>query len=195
MSNLINLFLFILPFLIAGLIFYLSIDNMSVKNIKMIIPKIIHLAQHIEHIKLNIKFFLDETTNNFEIDSDIKSDTFLTYNQYVLLKYIESLEELNNDWEMLKSDSLLNNSLIKSPYIVAYNIREIIKTPIYNDEEGNPAVWLNKDEKLCIKKSKYFTSYENNLANQMITKYKERIEEEEEYDEEYKGVLNKQAIF
>ena len=95
-------------------------------------------------------------TNNFVIDSEIKSDTFLTYNQYVLLKFIESLELLYDDWEMLKNDGLLNNTLIKSPFIVAYNIREIIKTPIHNDDDGNPLVWLNKDEKLCMKKFKNF---------------------------------------
>ena len=53
------------------------------------------------------------------------------------------------------SKNLINNSLITSPFIIAYRIREIINTKINIDEDNNPIVWLSKDEILCIKKSKY----------------------------------------
>jgi hypothetical protein len=136
---------------------------------KKYIQKIINLAQQIEHIKLNLKIFIDKINIYSDIDefgADILADTCLTYNQYVLLKYIENLEELHEDWETLSNNNLLNNNLIKSPFIIAYHLREILKTSINIDEDGNPIVWLNKDEKKCMKKSRHFYMYENNKSKE-----------------------------
>jgi hypothetical protein len=65
---------------------------------------------------------------------------------------------------MLSNNNLLNNNLIKSPFIIGYQIREILKTSVCMDDEGTPMIWLNKNEKLCIKKFKNFYMYENNKS-------------------------------
>ena len=121
------------------------------------------MVEQIEYIKLNLKIYLNKLDTNPELnefESDITSNTSLTYNQYILLKYIELLEELEDDWQILNSNNLINNNLIRSPYIIAYNIREILKIPIHDDEENNPIVWLSINEKLCINKMK--KTYEDN---------------------------------
>ncbi len=143
----------LLPVILLFLIFYDSNDitNLQIKNI---ISKAINLNQSITQLKINLQILLNNSDEN-EFISEITEDTFLTHNQYTLLKYIEYLEELFNEWEILNSKNLINNSLITSPFIIAYRIREIINTTINIDEDNNPVVWLSKDEILCIKKSKY----------------------------------------
>ena len=154
MSNIITFYVvLLLPILILFLIFYDFNDTTNIE-IKNIIPKVINLNQQITQMKIDLQILLNKSDVN-EFTSEINEDTILTHNQYTLLKYIESLEELFNEWDILNSKNLINNSIITSPFIITYHIREIINTTINIDEDSNPVVWLSKDEILCIKKSKY----------------------------------------
>jgi hypothetical protein len=193
-DNLSNYVIIILPFISVLFLFFITSENINVTQIKTIIPKIINLAQQIEHIKLNLKIFIDKINIYSDIDefgADILADTSITYNQYVLLKYIENLEELHEDWEMLSNNNLLNNNLIKSPFIIAYHIREILKTSIYNDEDGNPMIWLNKNEKSCLKKSRHFYMYENNKSKETFKKMMFTNNNNEEGENDFDDDLKK----
>lgn len=188
-DNLLNYITIILPIICVLFLYCITNENINVTQIKTIIPKIINLAQQIEHIKLNLKIFIDKINIYSDIDEfgvDILEDTTITYNQYVLLKYIENLEVLHEDWEMLSNNNLLNNNLIKSPFIIAYHIREILKTSIHDDDEGNPMVWLNKNEKACLKKSRHFYMYENNKSKET---FKKMIYKNDDYDNDLKNNL------
>jgi hypothetical protein len=168
---LINFLIILFPIIIILVIFYIISDDKHEIDNKNIISKIINLTQQVEHIKLNLKIFLDKKNIYSDINDfgeDIIASSSLSYNQYVLLKYIETLEELYQDWDILATKNLIDNSMIKSPYIIAYHIREILKTTIIEDDDGNPIVWLNKDEKACIKKSKHFYIYDNNKSKETL---------------------------
>lgn len=138
-----------IPLLIVAL-FNAFKDTMDFDKLKLNIPKLINLAKRIEIINLNIKI-------------QYWNDDQITNKKYILLKYIEELEPLQNVWEYFSSNSIINNSDIKCPYILAYNIRDILETPLTKDENNEDYVWLSEKEKSFIK---LFQSIDFNKDNQ-----------------------------
>jgi hypothetical protein len=145
--TLINLIILIAPIIfITCIIFFLG-DNMNYKKLKQSISEIIYIANFIQNIETAINYITYE--NNLDKFTDIiTSDTKLRYNQYVFLHYIERLEIIQDKWDYYNNNKLFNNSNITCPYIVAYQIREVLNLPIDGD------VWFNKDERECLKNNK-----------------------------------------
>jgi hypothetical protein len=130
-----------------------SFDNIDKNKLIDEIPNIIKLAQRVEYIQN----YVDYTINDYEhdlpqIDGDIEEDTELTTSQLNVLRAILELQELNRVWEIYRDNKILNNSDIKYPYALAYQIRELLDTPIYKDEDNDEFIWLNEKELKCIKK-------------------------------------------
>jgi hypothetical protein len=144
--TLINLIILIAPIIfVTGLIFFLS-DNMNYKKLRESISEIISIANFVQNIKTGMDIICE---NNLDKFTDIITpDLKLRYNQYVFLHYIERLEILQDRWDYYNNNKLFNNSNITCPYIVAYQIREIL------DLSTNGDVWLNKDERECLKNNK-----------------------------------------
>jgi hypothetical protein len=135
---------------------------MDFEKLKSNIPNLINLAKRIEIISLNIK-------NQYWDDNQI------TNKKYILLKYIEELELLQNIWEFFSFNSIINNSDIKCPYILAHNIRNILDTPLTKDENNEDFVWLTDKEKSLIK---LFQSINFNKKNKEDTDEDENIEKQ-----------------
>lgn len=142
-----NLIILIAPIIfITCIIFFLG-DNMNYKKLKDSLTEIILIANFIQNIETGMDFFANE--NNLDKFTDkVTPDLKLRYNQYIFLHYIEKLEIIQDKWDYYNNNKLFNNSDIKCPYIVAHNIRELLNLPIDGD------VWLNKDERECLKNNK-----------------------------------------
>ena len=145
--TLMNLIILIAPIIfITCIIFFLG-DNMNYKKLKDSLTEIILIANFIQNIETCMDFFANE--NNLDKFTDkVTPDLKLRYNQYIFLHYIEKLEIIQDKWDYYNNNKLFNNSDIKCPYIVAHNIRELLNLPIDGD------VWLNKDERECLKNNK-----------------------------------------
>jgi len=145
--SLINLLILISPILfVTGIIYFLS-DNMNHKKLKNTLAEIIYIANFIQNIETSLDYILYD--NNSDIFTDkITPNSKLRYNQYVFLYYIEKLQIIQYRWDYFNNNNFFNNSNIKCPYIVAYKIRELLNIPTEED------IWLNKDEKECLKNNK-----------------------------------------
>lgn len=145
--TLINLLILIAPIIfITCIIFFLG-DNMNYKKLKDSISEIIFIANFIQNIETSMDYIAYD--NNLDKFTDkITPDFKLRYNQYVFLHYIERLEIIQDKWDYYNNNRLFNNSDIKCPYIVAHNIRELLNLSIDGD------VWLNKEERECLKNNK-----------------------------------------
>lgn len=145
--TLINLLILIAPIIfITCIIFFLG-DNMNYKKLKDSLTEIICIANFIQNIETGMDYFAND--NNLDKFTDkVTPDLKLRYNQYVFLHYIERLEIIQDKWDYYNNNKLFNNSDIKCPYIVAHHIRELLNLPIDGD------VWLNKDERECLKNNK-----------------------------------------
>jgi len=145
--TLINLIILIAPIIfITCIIFFLG-DNMNYKKLKDSISEIIFIANFIQNIETGMDYIAYD--NNLDKFTDkITPDLKLRYNQYVFLHHIERLEIIQDKWDYYNNNRLFNNSDIKCPYIVAHQIRELLNIPIDGD------VWLNKDERECLKNNK-----------------------------------------
>ena len=120
---------------------------MNYKKLKDSLSEIILIANFIQNIETGMDYFANE--NNLDKFTDkVTPDLKLRYNQYIFLHYIEKLEIIQDKWDYYNNNKLFNNSDIKCPYIVAHNIRELLNLPIDGD------VWLNKDERECLKNNK-----------------------------------------
>jgi hypothetical protein len=144
--TLINLIILIAPIIfVTGIIFFLG-DNMNYKKLRESISEIISIANFVQNIKTGMDIICE---NNLDKFTDIITpDLKLRYNQYVFLHYIERLEIMQDRWDYYNNNKLFNNSNITCPYIVAYQIREIL------DLSTNGNVWLNNDERECLKNNK-----------------------------------------
>ena len=144
--TLINLIILIAPIIfVTGIIFFLG-DNMNYKKLIESISEIISIANFVQNIKTGMDIICE---NNLDKFTDIITpDLKLRYNQYVFLHYIERLEIMQDRWDYYNNNKLFNNSNITCPYIVAYQIREIL------DLSTNGNVWLNNDERECLKNNK-----------------------------------------
>jgi len=145
--TLINFLILIAPIIfITCIIFFLS-DNMNYKKLKDSITEIIFIANFIQNIETGMNY--SNCENNLDKFTDkITPNLKLRYNQYLFLHYIEKLEIIQDKWDYYNNNKLFNNSDIKCPYIVAYQIRELLNISINDD------VWLNKDERECLKNNK-----------------------------------------
>jgi hypothetical protein len=183
--------------LVVLLLTYFLFDTLNYKKIKAKIPDIINLTQRIENINLNIRLFLERSCIEIDqIHEKITENTQLNYNKFIFLSFIEELEKLQEDWDYFHINDLLKSTYVKNPYILAYQIREIIATPIEKDDDNNDFIWLSDDEKKCINKHEYF-NHEGIFAPEWIyleKKYehlehlghfnKEIYEETKEYEDE-----------
>jgi hypothetical protein len=146
----------IIPLIIL-LLSYLLFDNLNYKKIRAKIPDIINLTQRIENINLNIRLYMERSYMEIDqIHEKITENTQLNYNKFIFLSYIEELEKIQEDWDYFHINDLLKSTSIKNPYIIAYQIREIIATPIEKDDDNEDFIWLSDDEKKCMKKHEHF---------------------------------------
>ena len=54
-------------------------------------------------------------------------------------------------WDNYSFQQLINASIIKSPYRIAYEIRSLLEIPFIKDVETNDIdVWLTKEESECV---------------------------------------------
>jgi len=145
--TLINLIILIAPIIfVTSIIFFLG-DNMNYKKLKSSITEIIFIANFIQNIKTGMDHIAYE--NNLDKFTEKVTPVLkLRYNQYVFLHYIERLENIQDKWDYYNNNKLFNNSNITCPYIIAHQIRELLNLPIDGD------VWLNKDERECLKNNK-----------------------------------------
>jgi len=130
-------------------------DTMNFDILKSKIPNLIKLAKKIEIINFNIK--IQHWDNNQIMNK-----------KYILLKYIEELELLQNVWEYFSFNSIINHSDIKCPYILAYNIREILEMPLTKDENNEDYVWLNDKERSFIKLFQSIDFNKDNFEDQEL---------------------------
>jgi len=148
----------IVSILLITFLCVLSFDKIDFIILKSKLPEIIHMAQRIENIKLNLQSYLEKTTYSDAFEEEITEKTELTYNQFIFLKYIKELEELQDLWDKYSRHELINNSTIKMPYAIAYHIREILGTEFVKDNNNDENVWLYENEKLCLNKYTIFES-------------------------------------
>lgn len=136
-------------------IYLTSFDKIAKNKLLDEIPSIIKLAQRVEYIQNYIDFVLNYYSNDsLVIIDDITDDTKLSESQINLLSFIKELEKLDEIWDFYKNNNIFNNNNIKMPYAIAYNIRELLETPIKKDNDNEDFVWLNKSEIECLEKYK-----------------------------------------
>jgi hypothetical protein len=134
------------------------------KYIKDEIPEIIELSMNIQ----NIQNYIDNTIEYFSDDlppigQSIKKDTKLTVSQLNFIRYIKNLEMYQEKWDNYSFQQLINASIIKSPYRIAYEIRSLLEIPFIKDVETNDIdVWLTKEESDCV------INYELKLINPIL---------------------------
>jgi hypothetical protein len=146
----------LLPIFVIFLLYTLSFDKIDFKMLKSKLPEIISMTQRVENIKLNLQLYLEKSVYSDEIQEEITEKTQLTYNQFVFFNYIKELEEIQKMWDEYSYNELINNSNIKMPYAIAYNIREILGTEIIKDDDNEDNVWLYQNERACLKKYKMY---------------------------------------
>jgi hypothetical protein len=147
--------------LLVTLIFFLTInivynsDNINTMNIKNKIPYLIDLGKKIEEIETYINFTISSYPYEIQpLNCEITNETELTSSQFSLLLFLNKLELLQVQWQLYVDCKLIDNSIIKMPYAIAYRIREILATPIIKDEDGEENFWLTDVERKIVNNNK-----------------------------------------
>ena len=155
---------FILSCIIISFLISEIMTEKHEKYIKDEIPEIIELSMNIQ----NIQNYIDNTIEYFSDDlppigQSIKKDTKLTVSQLNFIRYIKNLEMYQEKWDNYSFQQLINASIIKSPYRIAYEIRSLLEIPFIKDVETNDIdVWLTKEESDCV------INYELKLINPIL---------------------------
>ena len=155
---------FILSCIIISFLISEIMTEKHEKYIKDEIPEIIELSMNIQ----NIQNYIDNTIEYFSDDlppigQSIKKYTKLTVSQLNFIRYIKNLEMYQEKWDNYSFQQLINASIIKSPYRIAYEIRSLLEIPFIKDVETNDIdVWLTKEESDCV------INYELKLINPIL---------------------------